>query len=229
MVEPAVGVVVPVWNGERWLGEALDSVLAQDYPPLDVVVLDDGSTDASAAVAERRGAPVRVVGQENAGIGAARNNGVEHVRGELVAFLDADDLMTPTSVSARVQVLRERPEVEIVFGQVARFSETRERTQVPLDRPRPAHLPGAMLVRRRALELVGPFSIEARVSEGLDWLLRARELGLGEATVAEQVVWRRVHGENNSLRNRAQIGEFAHALKASLDRRRATPPPGAQR
>lgn len=219
--EPTVGVVIPAWNAERWLGEALESVLAQEHPPLDVVVVDDGSSDSSAAIAESYGPPVRVLRQENAGIGAARNSGVGLVQGELVTFLDADDLLTPTSLACRVEVLVRRPEIDIVFGHVRRFSERRDGAPVALNEVQPGHVPAIMLVRRAALERVGPFLTDTHVAEGLDWLLRARELGLGELTLADQVLWRRVHGENNSLRNRAEIGEFAHALKASLDRRRA--------
>jgi glycosyltransferase involved in cell wall biosynthesis len=219
--EPTVGVVIPAWNAERWLGQALESVLAQRHGPVDVLVLDDGSTDATARIARRYPSPVRLVTQANAGIGATRNRGVELVSGELVAFLDADDLMTPESLGCRARVLADHPEVEIVFGAVRRFSQLADGVPVALNEPQPGHLPGAMLVRRTALDAVGRFPTQAHVSEGLDWLLRARELRLTEATVPEQVIWRRVHGENNSLRHRAQIGEFAHALKASLDRRRA--------
>jgi glycosyltransferase involved in cell wall biosynthesis len=219
--EPTVGVVIPVWNGERWLGEALDSVLAQEHRPADIVVVDDGSSDASAALAERHGPPVRVACQANAGIGAARNRGIELVAGELVTFLDADDLLTPASLALRVEVLVRRPDIDMVFGAVRRFSETAAGAPVALNEPQAGHMPSAMLVRRAALERVGPFPTDTRVAEGLDWMLRARELRLGELTLADQVLWRRVHGHNNSLRHRAEIGEFAHALKASLDRRRA--------
>jgi glycosyltransferase involved in cell wall biosynthesis len=219
--EPTVGVVVPVWNAELWLGEALDSALAQRHAPIDVVVVDDGSSDRSAAIAERYGPPVRVVRQANAGIGAARNRGVELVNGELVTFLDADDLMTAASLACRVQVLVRRPEIDMVFGQVRRFSEKLDGTPVALNEPQPGHVPAIMLVRRAALERVGAFLADTHVAEGLDWLLRAREHGLAELTLSDQVLWRRVHGQNNSLRNRAEIGEFAQALKASLDRRRA--------
>ncbi len=219
--EPTVGVVIPAWNAERWLGQALESVLAQEHMPVDVLVIDDGSTDATADVARRFPSPVRVIGQANAGIGASRNRGVEQVAGDVVAFLDADDLMTPASISCRMPVLAGRPEIDLVFGTVRRFSLLADGVPVSLNEPQPAHLPGAMLVRRTALAAVGPFPMQAHVAEGLDWLLRARELALGEVTVPEQVIWRRVHGENNSLRHREQIGEFAHALKASLDRRRA--------
>jgi len=224
-----VGLVIPVWNGERWLGEALESALAQRQRPIEVVVVDDGSTDQSAAIAEGFGPPVRVVRQANAGAGAARNRGVGLLATELIAFLDADDLLTPVSIACRAEVLARHPEIDIVFGQVCRFAERRDGVPVALNEPQPGHLPGMMLVRSSALAQVGAFATHTSVAEGLDWLLRARELGLGELALADQVAWRRVHGENNSLRNRAEIGEFAHALKASLDRRRAAHRPNPER
>ncbi len=219
--EPTVGLVLAAWNAERWIGAALDSVLAQEHVPSEVVVVDDGSTDDSAAIAERYGPPVRVVRQANAGIGAARNRGVGELDSDLVTFLDADDVLTPASIACRAKVLADRPEVELVFGHIRRFSECSDGAPIALNEPQPGHIPAVMLIRRTALERVGAFPTDTHVAEGLDWLLRAREQRLTEVTVADQVLWRRVHGENNSLLHRGEIGEFAHALKASLDRRRA--------
>ncbi len=219
-----VGVAIPAYNAERWLAQAIDSLLAQTTAPGDILVLDDGSTDATAAVAERFGAPVRVVSQPNAGIGAARNRAVELVRGEIVGFLDADDIYTPPSIAVRLEVLAARPDVDVVFGQERRFAEISDGEPVPIGPPHPSPLPGSMLVRRSALRRVGPFPTGVRVAEGLDWLLRARELSAQDVTVEDQVLWRRVHGENNSVRHRDSMGEFARTLKASLDRRRAAAP-----
>lgn len=217
----SVGVVIPAFNASGFLAEAIDSVLSQTHPPIDILVVDDGSTDDTFAVASGSAPRVRVERQGNAGIGAARNRGLELVHGDVVAFLDADDLLTPASIGHRVELLTRQPEIELVFGQVRRFCQMLDRVPVAIDEPRPCHIPGSMLVRREALERVGPFPTKTHVAEGLDWLLRARELPLNEVTVDEQVVWRRVHGENNSLRHRSEIGEFARVLKASLDRRRA--------
>jgi glycosyltransferase involved in cell wall biosynthesis len=160
------------------------------------------------------------VRQRNEGIGAARNRCVELARGELLVFLDADDRWTPASLTSRLDVLQSRPEVELVFGHVRHFAHAVDEQPVALDRPRPAHLPGAMLVRRAALERVGPFLTGKLVAQELDWLLRARELGVREETVRDQVYWRRVHDQNNSLQHRSARGEYAHVIKASLDRRR---------
>jgi glycosyltransferase involved in cell wall biosynthesis len=216
-----VGVAIPVHNGERFLAATLRSVLAQRHPVGDVVVVDDGSTDAGAEIARAFGPPVRVVRRPHRGIGATRSEAMALVRGEVVVPLDADDLLTPHSVEARMEVLLADPGIDVVFGQVRSFSECVGDRPVALDEPQPAHVPDAMLVRRAAFERVGPFAAGLRVAEGLDWLLRARELGLTEATVPEQVLWRRVHGANNSLTARDAMAEFPRALKASLDRRRA--------
>ena len=217
----AIGVIITAFNAERWLADAITSVLGQTPRPIDILVLDDGSTDATAAIATRFGEPVRVVSQANAGIGAARNRGLELVRGGLLAFLDSDDLLTEASFALRLRVFEERPDVEVVFGHVRRFERALDGVPVPSSALQAGQVPGAILARRELFERVGKFRTDVRIAEGLDWLLRAREQGLVEVTVPEQVLWRRVHGDNNSLVSRDAIGEFAHALKWSLDRRRA--------
>jgi glycosyltransferase involved in cell wall biosynthesis len=216
-----VGVAVPVYNREQFLAAALESVLGQTYEVADVVVVDDGSDDASAAIAEAIGPPVRVVRRTHTGIGATRTHAMSVVRGEFIVPLDSDDLLTPNSIESRIEMLRGSPGIDIVYGHVRRFARCVEGQPVALDDAQPAHVPNGMLVRRTAFERVGPFATGFRVAECLDWMLRARELGLGETTVTEQVVWRRVHGNNNSATNWDSMHEFPRVLKASLDRRRA--------
>jgi glycosyltransferase involved in cell wall biosynthesis len=216
----SVGVAIPVYNGEPYVGDALRSVIAQSYPVSDVVVVDDGSEDDSASVAAAVGPPVRVVRIAHAGIGAARSHAVSLLGSDVIVLIDADDLLADDGVASRMRVLEEHPEVDIVFGQVRNFAELLEERPLPLDQPRAAHVVGGLMVRRRAFERVGPFAPGLRVADGLDWLLRARELGLIEVTVADQVLWRRVHKANNSLAQRRSIGEFPKVLKQSLDRRR---------
>lgn len=218
---PRVGVAVPVYNRERFLTEALTSVLEQTYPVSDVVVVDDGSDDASAAIAEAIGPPVRVVRRDHAGIGPTRTHAMSIVRGEFIVPLDSDDLLTRRSIESRIEVLLSRPEIDIVYGQVRKFATCVDGEPIALDDALPAHVPNGMLVRRTAFDRVGPFASGFTVAECLDWVLRAHELGVGEVTVDEHVLWRRVHASNNSITNRDSIREFTHVLKASLDRRRA--------
>jgi glycosyltransferase involved in cell wall biosynthesis len=102
---PTVSVVIPCYNTERYLGDALRSVLTQDVPPLEVLVIDDGSTDGSAALAASFGPPVRVLSQPNCGVSAARNHGLREARGEWIAFLDADDVWVPGKQRLQVEGL----------------------------------------------------------------------------------------------------------------------------
>ncbi len=217
---PTVGVAIPAYNAAAYLAAALRSVLAQSMPVDDVVVVDDGSSDDSEALAAAFGPLVRVVCQPHLGVGAARSRAVEAVRGELIVLLDADDLLTERSVASRVGVMQARREVDLVFGQVRSFGAIDAAGPLGIDESQSARVAGSMLVRRAAYERVGGFRPGVR-AEGLDWLLRAQELGLVSATVDEQVLWRRVHGANSSSGERRPVDEFPRLLKASLDRRRA--------
>jgi glycosyltransferase involved in cell wall biosynthesis len=224
--DPTVSVVVLAYNSGRWIEQALDSVVAQPYRPLDVVVVDDGSTDETAPLARQfrdthPELPVHVISQPNRGVGAARNRGLALVGGELVAFLDADDVWTAASLTARVPLLQADSSIDIVVGNEQRFlTEPRGRRR-QLGPARRSCAMGALLLRRDSLERNGPFAEHVGLAEGLDWLLRARELGLREASVADLILWRRVHDANYTRGYRDAGAELAGVLKASLDRRRA--------
>ena len=105
---PRVSVVIPAYNAERYLRETLESVLAQTYRDFEVVVVDDGSKDSTAAIAEGVGGPVRVIRQANAGPSAARNHGIREARGDLIAFVDSDDLWLPEKLAEQVPLFDEK-------------------------------------------------------------------------------------------------------------------------
>src|ERR1044071_9784434 len=113
---PTVSVVIPAYNAERYLGEAIESVLAQTYAPLETIVVDDGSSDGTAAVA-RSHPGVTLISQENAGPAAARNRGFAASRGELIAFHDADDLMTPDKLAVQVGEMLAKPAIGCVLAE----------------------------------------------------------------------------------------------------------------
>jgi glycosyltransferase involved in cell wall biosynthesis len=120
---PLLGVVVPVYDVADYLPECLDSVLAQSHDRLDVVVVDDGSPDASGEIAEQyaaRDPRVRVVHIDNRGLGAARNEGLRHVRGDYVGFADSDDVVPPTAYAALVGTL-ERSGSDLATGSLVRW------------------------------------------------------------------------------------------------------------
>ncbi len=118
---PLVSVVMPAYNAEAFVADAIDSVLAQDYRPIEVLVVDDGSTDATAAVVQRYGEPVRCLSQANAGPAGARNLALEHATGRYIAFLDADDVWHPHKLAVQVPMMEANPAVGICGAQVKGF------------------------------------------------------------------------------------------------------------
>jgi hypothetical protein len=124
---PRVSVVVPAFNVERYLAQAMRCVLAQTYQDLELIVVDDGSTDGSRALAESFDDPrVRVISQANRGLAGARNTGIRAARGEFVAFLDADDLWRADKLACHVRHLDARPEVGVSICQSAFIAEDGE-------------------------------------------------------------------------------------------------------
>lgn len=218
-----VSVIIPVFNGARYIGEALDSVLAQTYDAMEVLVIDDGSTDETQTVVQRFGARVGYYAQPNRGSGAARNRGVELAHGEFLAFLDADDLWLPDKLERQLAVLVSQPACEAVTGLVEQFVSP-ELGEVPaseFSKPLPGAIPSALVLRRTALTRVGPFATQWKVGEFADWYARAVEVGLRLEVLPVVVARRRLHADNQGVRHRREVAVYAQILKQSLDRRRA--------
>jgi glycosyltransferase involved in cell wall biosynthesis len=225
-MKPLVSVMIGVYNGAPYLAEAIESVVAQDYEPLELIVVDDGSTDGSADVA--RGFPgVHVVRQENGGNGSARNRAVEEASGELYAFLDADDRFTPGKLTLQKAALDADPGLDMVFGHVREFvspeldEETRARIRPPAVAPMPWTSPNLMLIRRDSFHRVGAFTTAVRVGVTVDWFARASEAGLRYAVLPDVVLERRLHTQNNGLRESASRSQYLEVIRQAMERRRA--------
>lgn len=220
-----VTVMIGVYNGAPYLAEAIDSVLAQTWPPFELIVVDDGSTDESGAIAAAYGEPVRCIRQERGGMAASRNRAIREAAGDFFAFLDADDRFPPDKLQRQLAVFEDDPELDVVYGNVTEFlspdldDEARALLREPShDVPWPT--PNLMLVKRDAFFRVGLFSTDLKVGIGVDWHARANELGLKSAVPPIVVLERRLHAENNGIRERQFKPQYLHVLKASLDRRR---------
>jgi glycosyltransferase involved in cell wall biosynthesis len=195
--ELSVTVVIPVFNGERYLGEAIESVLAQSSPAQEIVVIDDGSTDRSAEIATSYGKVVRCVRQDNAGCVAARNRGIEEARGELIALLDADDSFSPEKLALQREHFTRRPELGVSMGHARHFASpdlAADEVTVPphLAPPRP-DLVITWLVRRRVFDQVGLFSVDHDHVEVAEWFTRSRDAGVVMETLPEVLAARRLH------------------------------------
>ena len=228
MTLPTVHVIIPVYNGERFLGEAIESVLGQTYAgPIELTVVDDGSTDASATLAEGYDG-VRVVRQENAGQPVAINRAVELSDAPLIAFLDSDDVWVPEKLEWQVAALT--ADVDVVVGYTEQFAQedlpeaiARFEALPPGHRVMEARLPSAVLIRREGFYAAGPFSSDAGVANVVEWYSRVQDAGLREAVVPEVVYRRRIHDANIGIREREKARQdYLAMVKAALDRRRAT-------
>jgi glycosyltransferase involved in cell wall biosynthesis len=223
---PLISVMIGVYNAEPYLAEAIESVLAQDYVPLELIVVDDGSNDGSAEVAKSF-PQVNYFFQENAGNGAARNRAVEAATGDLFAFVDADDRFTPGKLTLQKAALDADPALDMVFGHVREFlspeldEETRSALRPPAPEPMPWTAPNLMLIRRESFLRVGPFSTTFRVGVTVDWFARASEAGLRYAVLPEVVLERRLHTQNNGLRERGARSQYLDVIRAAMERRRA--------
>jgi len=219
-----ISVIIPVYNCERYLAQAIDSALEQTYSPLEIIVVDDGSTDGSAKIAQAYNM-VRYFWQENGGISAGRNRGIDAASGDFVAFLDSDDLWTSDKLMRQIEAFSEAPELDIVFGWVQQFispdidDAMKSQLFCPPD-PMAGYHAGAMLVRREALLRVGKFETQYRTGEFLDWYKRAQEAQLQMQLIDGVVMKRRMHGNNYMIRQREAVTDYARVLKAALDRKR---------
>lgn len=223
MNEPLVTIVVASFNGERFLGETLDSAFAQDYPRVEVVFVDDGSEDRTGEIA--RAYPVRYIRQENLGLPAARNAALTIANGELIAFLDDDDLLPPNKVSLQARYLIEHPTTGCVLGRQEWMFE--EGVALPNMRRDPVFgdlggVPmGTVMIRRHVLEDVGGFDPTYRYAEDRDLFVRLRERGVEIAVLPEVVLHRRLHGTNMTL-NQPNSHPLLRSLRAKLERERTT-------
>jgi glycosyltransferase involved in cell wall biosynthesis len=213
-----VTALICVRDGQDHLADALLSAQAQTLAPAEVVVIDDGSTDASAAIARSHGA--RVVQQPPLGLGAARNAAIRACRTDMAAFLDADDLWVPNKLELQAAAFAADPELDVCFGHACEFADGGGTGAVARTTPRPAPFSSTLCARKDTFLRVGGFDEVTRVGEVMGWLLRAREAGLREAMLPEVVTHRRVHGRNMTRTRRDEFGDYARMLKASLDRRK---------
>jgi glycosyltransferase involved in cell wall biosynthesis len=195
MSRPLVSAIMPVYNGEAFLQAALDSLLAQDYDPFEIVVCDDGSTDRTPAILA--GVPgIRVLRQENRGAAAARNASIAASSGEFVATFDADDTWPANRLTLQAVYLIDHPEMGCVLGRqewidpppwLGRDAVYGDLDGIPLL---------SAMFRRTALDAVGSFDTSFSHSEDMDLLVRLRAKGIGIGLLPETVLHRRFHGSN---------------------------------
>lgn len=217
-----VSVVIAVYNGEKYLQETLESLAAQRYPNMEVVLVDDGSTDATADIARAYPGNLHYIYQRNSGQVTAFNRGVQESTGEYIGVVDADDLWAADKLHHQLPPLEDDPQLQMSLGQIQRFwlDGEGERQYLPPERAM-SFLAG--LFRRELFRDVGLLDGTLAVHYDMDWYMRARERGVSMFVHDEVVGFYRRHGQNMSTTsdeataNSAMLG----MLKRSLSRRRA--------
>jgi glycosyltransferase involved in cell wall biosynthesis len=217
-----VSCIVPVHDGEAFLAEALDSILAQDHRPIEVVVVDNGSTDGSAALAESFGDPVRVIRQADLGPPAGRNRGLAAARGEFVAFLDADDVFVAGKLSRQLERFAAVPDLGVSLGLAENFwepgLEEEEARYRASGKVYASHVFGTMLARRAVFDVVGPIDATRVHGDQVEWFSRLADSDVKVDVIDEIVMRRRMHPASLS-HTQPDLDSYLELVKLRRDRR----------
>lgn len=204
MTRATVSCIVPALDAERFIGEALRSILRQTHPPFEVIVaVDDATTDRTEEVARQVSDQVTIVRRGQRGYLQSRDAGLAAATGALVAFLDADDLWEPEKTARQFAVLRAKPDVDFVtahyqnFWDADRADEEVQYRDHPLSRPLAGYTVQTILAPRRVFDRFGSFTSEGNPSDTA-WFARAVARGARIETLPDVLVRRRLHGSNLS-------------------------------
>jgi len=220
-IKPFISVVIPLHNGERYLANALKSVFDQGQPPDEVWVVDDGSCDGGPTLASRYGPPVHCISQPHRGASTARNVGALASKGELLAFLDADDVWLPDKLSLQVEFLNNQLDIDAVTGYWRNFLSpdldraSRNRLSFK-DGPQSVPIASTLLIRRDRFLSSGGFDESLSSGEFIDWVLRAREGGIHIESLPTLLAERRVHAHNHSLAREGRARAYLQLAKKRL-------------
>ncbi|NQT91917.1 MAG: glycosyltransferase [Lentisphaerae bacterium] len=221
---PMVSVVMPVFNGERFVREAIQNIVDQEYPATEIIVVNDGSTDRTESIVRELPYDIRYFKQKRDGPASARNRGIRDTTGDLVAFLDVDDLWPEHNLKMLVEEMLRRPDVDVVRGhaQVMEYDHE-DGTSVFTGNPEEAYPDyiGAGLYRKRVFTKIGLFDPSLRFAEDTDWYNRAREHDVPMERLHAVTLWVRRHGRNMTHGKGPLELNMLRAFKKTLDRKRA--------
>jgi glycosyltransferase involved in cell wall biosynthesis len=218
-----VSVIIPVFNGGRFLNKAIESVLNQTYKNFEIIVVDDGSNDNSAEIAKSY-CDVIYKYQENGGVASARNNALSKVKGDFIAFLDADDFYPKDKLEIQVNHLKDNENTDCCIGHVYNFIEpgyyistkdldhfsNKEKIALP-----------TLVAKKYVFDQVGHFNINYISCSDFEWITRAIELKIKIDILPDLLLNRRIHDTNLSITRKKKNFEMRfRIIKESLDRKR---------
>ncbi len=224
MKTPTISVIIPLYNTEKYIEEAIQSLLNQTYNIDQIIVIDDGSTDNSAQIVKKY-PQIELYQQENQGLKKTLNTGLSKASGDFIGFLDADDRWKLDKLEIQLNHLQKNLLVDIVFGRSTRFkmivNEKGEEQEELLDYIKGVYLSGG-LYRKSVFEVVGNFTTLEKMHNFIEWFGRVKESKIAILEIEDVICERRIHGDNMGIKDKdKQREEYLATLKASLDRRRA--------
>ncbi|WP_428662560.1 glycosyltransferase family 2 protein [Runella sp.] len=219
-----ISIIIPVYNAEKYVHEALQSVINQSIPAAEIIVINDGSTDRTLEIIKNHEADIYFRNNKNQGLSATLNEGIQCSTQPYIAFLDADDVWAPHKLETQWQHFQQTPDIEISFGLVEQFisPELPEEIKAGIYCPSQSmrgFMKGTMLVRRTVFETAGLFDQSAILGDFIDWFARAQEKKILFECLNEVLLYRRLHRESLSGRHQHRK-DFPRLLKKALDRRR---------
>jgi glycosyltransferase involved in cell wall biosynthesis len=225
-IRPGISVIIPVYNGARYLSECIQSVCDQTFAATDIIIIDDGSVDDTPKIAAEWGLRVRYRRFDHQGVAHARNQGLRLVETDHIAFLDSDDIWIPEKLELQMAALAREAKPAMIFGYVEQFVSgdltSEEAASLKVNStPIPGVFPSAVLMRLRDCERVGWFDEKLPTGEFIEWSARANDLGIKTVTISDIVCRRRIHRSNSGRGGAAAHGGgYVRMLKQVLDRRR---------
>ncbi|OYU93651.1 MAG: hypothetical protein CFE21_19665 [Bacteroidetes bacterium B1(2017)] len=217
-----IGVIISVFNAEKYLSESLDSVLNQSMPAKEIIVINDGSKDHSIDILKRYGKKIKLIDRENKGVPYSVNEGISLVKQPWISFNDGDDIWAPNKLELQYNYLLDHKDLRILFGMMRQFispelSETDKASiYVPVN-PEKAFIRPAMLVHQSVFAKHGLFNPSLKAGDFIEWFQRIKEKDVKFDFIDEVVYFRRLH--KNSLSSQHGVKEdFLKILKAKLDR-----------
>lgn len=222
MNNPLISVILPVFNGEKYVEQAVESVIAQEYEPLELIVVNDGSVDNTERVLEKYKGKIRYYYQQNKGVSAARNKGLEVAMGEFITFIDADDTWPPGKIDLHLSEFEKNDSIGISIGLSYKciYEDLHEIEIEEAHRSASFHLLlGSSLTKKSMFDRVGFFDEDLLLGQDTDWFFRARELNVSIAVIKKVVLYYRKH-ENNRTNNKQLFNYYVFkVLKKAKDRK----------
>jgi glycosyltransferase involved in cell wall biosynthesis len=224
MTYPLVSVIISVKNGERYLRSAIESVLAQEYAPFEILVVDGHSTDQTEAIAGSY-SQVRHLRQADKGIAAAYNQGIAAAKGDLVAFLSHDDSWTPDKLRLQVEHMLAIPQLRYTVARVKFFLSQGMAPPAGfrvnlLVGDHVAYIMETLVARKPVFNEVGTFNTQLTTGEDVDWFSRAKDAAVAHDVIPKVLLHKRVHNANSSLNDSATNDIMLDVLRRSIERKR---------